>query len=160
MHKYESKKYWKLVKKLEKNDHNTTQYVSPKSISNHYKNLLNAKRALDIPPISTKKGKLDYPITSEELEKAKHVLKRGKANGLDTLCNEMISCFIDVYPHIVLNLFNIIMDKSITIDDWTTGIITSIYKKGSRSDPGNYRGISLLSCLGKLFLLACYTTDY
>ena len=81
--------------------------------------------------VITKKGKLDNPITTEELEKAKHVLKRGKANGLDTICNEMISCFIDVYPHIVLTLFNTIMVKNITIDDWTTGMITAIYKKGS-----------------------------
>ena len=121
------KKYWNLLKKLEQKEYNTTQYVSPKNLSNHYKNLLNAKRVLDMPPISTKKGKLDHPITLEELEKAKHVLKRGKANGLDTICNEMISCFIDVYPHIVLTLFNTIMDKNITIDDWTTGMIYQKY---------------------------------
>ena len=48
------------------------------------------------------------------------------------------------------------MDKNITIDDWTTGIITTIYKKGPRSDPGNYRGISLLSCLGKFFTGVLY----
>ena len=49
------KKYWNLLKKLEQKEYNTTQYVSPKSLSNHYKNLLNAKRVLDMPPISTKR---------------------------------------------------------------------------------------------------------
>ena len=61
-----------------------------------------------------------------------------------------------MYPHIVLTLFNTILDKNITIDDWTVGIITAIYKKGSRADPGNYRGISLLSCLGKFFTGVLY----
>ena len=31
-------------------------------------------------------------------------------------------------------------------------MIVPIYKNGSRLDPSNYRGINLISCLGKLFL--------
>ncbi len=151
------KKYWKLLGQLEQKDNNTTQYVSPKNLLNHYRNLLNSKRPLNIPPNCTKKGRLDYPITSEELDKAKHILKRGKANGLDTLNNEMILCFLEVHPHIILTLFNCILDKNVTIDEWTIGIITAIYKnKGSRADAENYRGISLLSCLGKFFTGVLY----
>ena len=40
------KKYWNLLKKLEQKEYNTM--VSPKNLSNHYKNILNAKRVLDI----------------------------------------------------------------------------------------------------------------
>ena len=37
-------------------------------------------------------------------------------------------------------------------DSWLVGKIIAIYNgKGSRTDPGNYRGIIFLSCLGKLF---------
>ena len=36
--------------------------------------------------------------------------------------------------------------------DWCQSVIRSIYKnKGDIDDPNNYRGISLLSCFGKLF---------
>lgn len=36
--------------------------------------------------------------------------------------------------------------------DWTIGLIKPLYKgKGSLNDVDNYRGITLLSCLGKLF---------
>ena len=107
------KKYWNLLGKLEEKENNTTHYVSPKNLVNHYKALLNSKRDLNIPPNSTNVGKLDYPITPLELYKAKHTLKRGKANGIDTLNNEMISSFIEIHPHIILNLFNCILDKNI-----------------------------------------------
>ena len=71
----DQKKYWNLVKQLEQKEENKTQYVSPKHLSEHYKNLLTAKRDLNMPPDCTKKGKLDYPITLEELTDAKHFLK-------------------------------------------------------------------------------------
>ena len=36
-------------------------------------------------------------------------------------------------------------------DIWCHGLITPIYKSGDKSDPTNYRGICVSSCLGKLF---------
>ena len=47
---------------------------------------------------------------------------------------------------------HIILDSGNIPSDWTRGIILPIYKnKGSKRDPANYRPITLLSCLGKLF---------
>ena len=111
---------------------------------------------MNIPPDSSKIGKLDHPFTSEELEKAIKSLKPNKASGIDTISNKMICAFFEICPHIILTLFNNILDRNTTIHDWTKGIITAIHKKGSKSDPENYRGISLLSCLGKLFTIAMY----
>ena len=34
---------------------------------------------------------------------------------------------------------------------WNISIISPVSKKGSKTKPENYRGISLLSCLGKFF---------
>ena len=31
------------------------------------------------------------------------------------------------------------------------GLIVSLFKKGDNEDPGNYRGITLLSVVGKVF---------
>lgn len=50
------------------------------------------------------------------------------------------------------NLFNIIFDTGIVPEEWLIGIIRPIYKnKGDPSNPENYRPITLLSCLGKVF---------
>ena len=34
---------------------------------------------------------------------------------------------------------------------WSEGLIVSSFKKGDRKDPGNYRGITLQSVIGKLY---------
>ena len=35
-------------------------------------------------------------------------------------------------------------------DDWRTAHITPIFKKGNKSDPGNYRPVSLTSVFSKI----------
>ena len=75
-----------------------------------------------------------------------------KSCGIDNICNEMIKSLVNTHPHIVLKLFNDILQSGEVIPDRVMGMIVPIYKNGSRLDPSNYRGITLISCLGKLFL--------
>ena len=50
------------------------------------------------------------------------------------------------------NFLNIIFDSGVVPHDWSVRKIIPIYKqKGDPTDPVNYRPITLLSCLGKLF---------
>ena len=51
-----------------------------------------------------------------------------------------------------LKLFNIIFETGTLPDSWLEGRIIPIYKnKGDRSTPENYRPITVLSCLSKVF---------
>ena len=55
---------------------------------------------------------------------------------------------IDIYVHI----FSFIFDTGILSEAWLIGNVMLIYKnKGSTLDPKNYRPISPLSCIGKIF---------
>ena len=47
--------------------------------------------------------------------------------------------------------FNLIFEKGVFPDSWLIGIIKPMYKTGDKNNPENYRPITLLSCLGKLF---------
>ena len=65
--------------------------------------------------------------------------------------NSLKNCPDDLIYVIVL-LFNMVLESGIIPTDWTIGIIKVLYKnKGDINDINNYRGITLLSCLGKLF---------
>ena len=88
----------------------------------------------------------------DELKKAGDRLKQGKAHGMDIICNEMIVPLIDHHPKLILTLFNKILKSGEVIPNWITGLIVPIHRDGSKMDPGNYRGITLMSCFGKLFL--------
>ena len=52
---------------------------------------------------------------------------------------------------ILCNIFNKCFENGVFPEEWAEGYIIPLHKKGSKSDVENYRGITLLSCLGKLF---------
>ena len=88
----------------------------------------------------------------EEIMKAIKKLKNNKACGIDTILNEYIKTSVELIAPLLVKLFNIILNTGNVPLDWTIGIIQPIFKnKGCDEDPNNYRGITLLSCLGKLF---------
>ena len=51
-----------------------------------------------------------------------------------------------------LKLFNLTLNTGITPEAWSKGTLLPIYKnKGNINDPDNYGGMTVKSCLGKLF---------
>ena len=97
------------------------------------------------------KGPLDYPITDEEFEAAINKLKANKSPGIDSILNEVIKIGKDVIKGHLVNLFNRILDTGKYPALWSFGLIVPIHKRDDRSKVENYRGITLLSVLGKLF---------
>ena len=52
----------------------------------------------------------------------------------------------------MLFFFNLVLETGLIPSDWSIGMIKPLYKgRGSPESPDNYRGITLLSCVGKLF---------
>ena len=48
-------------------------------------------------------------------------------------------------------IFNYVFSREQWPERWGSGIIFPLYKQGSKLEPGNYRPITLLSVIGKLF---------
>ena len=145
------KEFWNIFRKISPRTKKDVIQPSLKKFFDHFQNLSNSSRAQDFPSESTGSGPLDFEIGLEELEECCKKLRLGKANGYDDSCNEMVISLVRKYPNVLLSLFNKILQSSEVIPDWALGMIVPLHKDGPRLDTSNYRGITLMSCLGKLF---------
>lgn len=96
---------------------------------------------------------LDDPPTIEELSKAIDSLASGKAPGNDGIPPEVIKAGKEtsLLEHLHELLLQCWEEGSVPQDMCDANIITLYKNKGDRSDCNNYRGISLLSIVGKTF---------
>ena len=91
-------------------------------------------------------------ITLEEVEKACKSLKNRKAAGLDGVSGELMKNGGYWMKVSLCYLFNAALDQRCVPSDWRKGLIVPIFKEGDKEVASNYRGITLLSIVGKLFV--------
>ena len=93
---------------------------------------------------------LDSQPSKEEISKAIHQIKPAKAPGSGGIPTEVLKVAEPVHLNRILPLFQQIWKTEKLPKDFKDAPITTIYKKGERSDCNNYRGISLLAIAGKI----------
>ena len=147
--------YWDMIQGKAKG--NRTGEISAQDFGSFFKNL-NTQTQDDTSkigfPTENKDpfDELNAPFSETELKNALKNLKNNKSNGPDDILNEQIKTSFCKMKIIYLKLFNIILNSGCFPESWAEGLIVPIYKmKGSKNDPNNYRGITLLSCLAKFF---------
>jgi hypothetical protein len=151
------KQYWKAIKPRQQQN---KTFVDHEEMIRHYKTLLQnppnilnpADLEYEIDNYLTQENKindLDAMITLEECGKAIKKLANNKAPGTDTITAEFIKAGFPVLGPYLVKIFNYIFENGYYPAEWTESILCSIYKSGDKTDPENYRGISLLNVLGK-----------
>ena len=94
---------------------------------------------------------LNEKITETDIDEAINCMSNNKAPGLDGIPIEQIKANKSFYIPMFEKLFNQILDTGIFPEEWSKAIICPIHKKGSTNEPKNYRGISLLCTMSKIF---------
>ena len=95
---------------------------------------------------------LNGRITEEEMIHVIKRLKSTKACGIDMILNAYLKSTLNIMLSKYVVVFNEILTSGHVPDSWAIGKIVPIFKnKCNNTDPSNYRGITLLSCLGKAF---------
>ena len=96
---------------------------------------------------------LNSRIKQEEISNAINKLKNGKSAGADAINNEMIKHSTPELQQLICKIFNVFISNGRLPKNWCQGLITPIHKKGSKSDPNNYRGICVGNALLKLLCI-------
>ena len=97
-------------------------------------------------------AEVDRKFELKEIIRALDKLEYHKAGTSDGTVNTMFKCGGEAMAHHLLYLFNWLRETESIPADWQRSVIVNLFKEGDRADPDNYRGISLISCLGKLYL--------
>ena len=94
---------------------------------------------------------LNLAISGDEIKMAIKQLRNGASAGPDLFLIEFFKKGSNVLISYIQNLFNKIFEIGYFPVKWSEGFIIPIFKKGDINEVSNYRGITLLSTLGKLF---------
>ena len=94
---------------------------------------------------------LDISISTDEVKTAIRALKKSKSGGIDLLINELFVYDDAMLQPYLVSLFNFVFESGVFPETWSEGLLAPLHKKGTKSSPDNYRGITLLSVLGKIF---------
>ena len=94
---------------------------------------------------------LNLPISFEEIKKGVSQLRNGASAGPDLFLNEFLKKGTNGLLSYIHGLFNKLYEIGYFPESWTEGHIIPIFKKGDKNEASNYRGITLLSIIGKLF---------
>ena len=74
-----------------------------------------------------------------------------KSCGPDIISNEIIKHSSQVTLKAYTELFNLLLKRGLYPKDWKQLFIIMIHKSCEKSILNNYRGISLMNCLSKVF---------
>ena len=152
------KEFWKI---LNQGKRKTRPNISLQKLFEFFKNLNTAPSddiGADLPNLNVEESnqlnyELNKHIEKEEILKCIKKLKNNKARGEDAIIkNEYIKATSDQFIVDYEKLFNLIFESGIVPESWLIRNIIPIYmNKGDSNDPNNFRPITIVSCLDKLF---------
>ena len=179
-HRGKDNRFWKILKKIKRDgskigDVREVKVGSSKSskptvildeFTKHYAKLANPVGSGDADTVNmvaerlkaleadNSKGPtmLSKQISRKEITDTRRNLFNSKASGTDNLNGELLKYGKGVTDNLLFHLFNYCFNhECIDMEQWRTGRIVNLYKSGDSCDPGNYRGITLFSVLGKMY---------
>lgn len=93
------------------------------------------------------------PVTSDEIEKIISGLNSNSSSGCDEISVKILKMASDTLSPILSKLINKALVTGTFPNELKLAKVIPIYKNGNKSDPGNYRPISILSNLSKIYEL-------
>ncbi len=91
------------------------------------------------------------PITPQQVVQAMGKFKTSKSFGLDLISSYFLKIGMPILPSPLSQIFNLSMSQRLFPDCWKIARVAPIFKTGSKDDQSNYRPISVLPVVSRLF---------
>ncbi|MES9880358.1 MAG: reverse transcriptase family protein [Sedimenticola sp.] len=150
------KQFWKEIKKLYANKNTTPDdNIDVNDLYDHFKTLFGERGNTNFQPQTAQTenldADLDTDITEPELRTAVFSQNNGKCPGIDNLNAELFKSSYDIISTFLLKLYNLIFNSGEFPSSWGDGMIVPIFKGGKSNEAKNYRAITLINLLGKIY---------
>ena len=148
--------FWKMIKARKKTKTNPAASVPMDEWFKHFRDLHKGGEGdtsvLEYEDIDLRKeDDLDVEIQVEEVKEVIKKMATGKSPGEDGLIAEVYKCLSGELLEALTALFNKIFSTRKYPQSWSTGIVCPVYKAGDPQQASNYRGITLLDVVSKIF---------
>jgi len=146
------KRVWKMLRRRKQN---VNEYIRIKEVTldqwqKHFDTLYNNDSEEEMEQ-SAEEVDIKLFIDENKIDMAIKKLKNRKAPGETGISNELVKYGGSKLQEEIKKLFIKIQKEQKIPDDWKKSLTVPIFKKGNKKDPHNYRGITLLESIMKLF---------
>ena len=159
--------FWKYVHEQTKNKQgigtlidkegniSVTETEKADTLNKFFASVYTKENSSDIPNLeesSRSKGITisDLRVTPKAVEDKLKALETSKAQGPDGIPPKVLKELSSELATPICLIFNKSLETGKLPEEWKTAEVTAIFKKGSKSDPGNYRPVSLTCVLCKV----------
>ena len=148
------------VTQLKHNEKQTTSPIEIANTFNTYFTSIGETLASSIqhnstnPEIYLKSTTTTFSIQPPSLETVRKLLEslnERKAIGLDKIPNRLLKLSAGIVAPALTKIFTKSIETGIFPQEWKLAKVTPIFKRGEKTDPGNYRPISVIPVLSNIF---------
>ena len=148
--------FWKKLKQYSKSSKPCSENLSANEFFQHFSEVLGGEqnindRNLNLNFQLQSNTILDTEILQGEVRSAIKSLASNKSPGLDGLIPEIFKASEPIITPFITKLFNTVFRSNVYPRAWTESFITPIFKKGDTNDTNNYRGVTLIKIIAKLY---------
>ncbi|CAH2107280.1 unnamed protein product [Euphydryas editha] len=91
------------------------------------------------------------PCTRDEVSKIIQNLNNNTSTGIDKVTTKAVKCLKDVIAERLVKCINLCLSDGIFPDTIKLVKVSPLYKSGNKTDPNNYRPVSVLPVISKIF---------
>lgn len=117
---------------------------------NYFEQLFKSKTNITTSNYQTNNNN-NISITEDDIVNKIKKLKHRKSPGPDNINYELFKCCSDLGIKLITKLFNLCIKNNNIPKQWKDGTIVMVFKEGNKFMPENYRPITLLNCIYKIF---------